>query len=106
MSTTQNKVVAVAAVYDRRKNDSVVAAVYDRRKSTALIETPLQDKIVYCSGGLRPPMENETGAHTAPLQDDESIVAAVYDRRWKNAPALIERRYKTAVTDSRYNPYV
>jgi REP element-mobilizing transposase RayT len=29
----------------------------------ALIETPLQDKPVRCSGGLRPPEENELGAH-------------------------------------------
>jgi len=40
--------------------DAAVAAVYDRRK------------------------ENETGAHRAPLQEDQSVVAAVYDRRKEN----------------------
>ena len=34
-----------------------------------------------CSGGVRPPKENEPGAHRAPLQEDKSVVAAVYDRR-------------------------
>jgi len=34
-----------------------------------------------CSGGLRPPKENEPGAHRAPLLEDKSVVAAVYDRR-------------------------
>ena len=66
---------AVAAVYDRRIDESVVAAVYDRRKSTALKETQ-QDKPVRCSGGLQPPEENETSP----------IVAAVCDRRVENEP--------------------
>ena len=39
-----------------------VAAVYDRRP------------------------ENESGAHRAPLQEDQSVVAAVYDRRMENEP--------------------
>jgi hypothetical protein len=49
----------------RSKNTASVAAVYDRRMEDdpALIETPLQDKPVRCSGGLRPPEENETVAH-------------------------------------------
>ena len=68
----------------RIKNPAPVAAVYDRRKSTALIETPLQDKPVRCSGGLRPPMENELGSHRQPLQEDPCVVAAVYDRREEN----------------------
>jgi len=64
-----------------------VAAVYDRR------------------------MENDSGSHRQPLQEDEFVVAAVYDRRLENdfdahrAP-LQSSRYKTsAVTDSRYNFY-
>jgi putative transposase len=36
---------------------------------------------VNCSGGLRPPNENEPGAHRALLQEDKSVVAAVYGRR-------------------------
>jgi hypothetical protein len=32
-------------------------------------------------------------------------VAAVYDRRIETIPALIERRYRGAVIDSRYNFY-
>lgn len=71
----------------RSKNTASVAAVYDRRMEDdpALIETPLQDKPVRCSGGLRPPEENETVAHRAPLQENEpgSIVAA-YERREQN----------------------
>lgn len=55
------------------KSHPPVAAVYDRRKSPALTETP-QHKPVRCSGGLRPPEENEF----AP------IVAAVCDRRMDN----------------------
>jgi putative transposase len=51
MSTIRDS-PAVAAVYDRREEDA-----------PALIETPLQDKPVRCSGGLRPPEENELGAH-------------------------------------------
>jgi putative transposase len=47
----------------RNKNTASVAAVYDRRKSTALTEMLLQDKTVRCSSGLRPPEENESGAH-------------------------------------------
>jgi hypothetical protein len=66
----------------RSKNTASVAAVYDRRKST---EMPPQDKPVRCSGGLRPLNENESGAHRAPLQENEpgSIVAA-YERREQN----------------------
>ena len=55
------------------KTPPPVAAVYDRRASPTLTETP-QHKPVHCSGGLRPPEENEL----AP------IVAAVYDRRMEN----------------------
>lgn len=66
-----------------RTKDAPVAAVYDHRKTTALIGTP-QNKLVRCSCGLRPPKENESGAHRAPLQVDESLVAAVYDRRIEN----------------------
>ena len=54
-----------------------VAAVYDRRRKNepTLTETP-QDKPVRCSGGLRPPKENEFAPVVA--------VAAVYDRRIEN----------------------
>ena len=51
MSAMRSK-TSVAAVYDRRMEDDL-----------ALIEMPLQDKPVRCSGGLRPPEENETVAH-------------------------------------------
>ncbi len=59
------------------KTPPPVAAVYDRRTipSPALTETP-QDKPVRCSGGLRPPKENEFAL----------IVAAVCDRRIENEP--------------------
>ena len=59
------------------KSPPPVAAVYDRRRKNepTLTETPL-DKPVRCSGGLRPPEENEFAPVVA--------VAAVYDRRTKN----------------------
>ena len=59
------------------KTPPPVAAVYDRRSAPSpdLTETP-QNKPARCSGGLRPPEENEF----AP------IVAAVYDRRMENDP--------------------
>ena len=63
---------AVAAVCEHRKDESALAAVCDRRKSTALAETPLQDKLVRCSGGLRPPEEDEPGAYRAPQEDNGS----------------------------------
>ena len=66
----------VEAVCELRKDESAVAAVCDRRKSTALAETPLQDKLVRCSGGLRPPEESET----------RPIVAAVCELRVENEP--------------------
>ncbi len=57
------------------KSPPPVAAVYDRRKSPALTETPQHKPVrCSCSGGLRPPEENEF----AP------IVAAVCDRRMDN----------------------
>ena len=58
------------------KSPPPVAAVYDRRAKNepTLTETP-QHKPVHCSGGLRPPEENEF----API-------VAVYDRRMENEP--------------------
>jgi len=62
----------VEAVCELRKDESALAAVCDRRKSTALTETPLQDKLVRCSGGLRPPEEDELGAYRAPQENNGS----------------------------------
>lgn len=73
-----------------------VAAVCDRRKSTALTETP-QDKPVRCSGGLRPPEENEIGSHRQPLQ----VVAAVCDRRVENEIGSHRQPLQWAVCDRR-----
>ena len=87
-----------------------VAAVYDRRRKNepTLTETPQHKPFPY-SGGLRPPKENEfapfvaavydrqiendSGAHIAPLQETLHAVAAVYDRR--ASPALTEHCYRT-----------
>ena len=81
------KTKPVAAVYDRRRKKE--PTLIDRRNRAVCVRpTTMARSSVAAVCDRR--IENEPGAHNAPLQ----VVAAVCDHR--ASPALTERRYKTA----------